>query len=139
MTLSYMNLRTSSCFCTSQCRHYGILAVKVANCQFCQIIYCKIGDTLYIDACEQDAPPPPPPPPPPLPLPLQNETKADLIQQVDKKLTLIPLVFILLRMWGTLEFILTESLRTNCNHGNIATDSLVTLRFLQVSMSYVRS
>ena len=71
-------------------------------------------------------------------LSLQNETlhlvpgnasKVALIQQVDKKLIAIPVVFIFLRMWGTLEFIVTES---SCNPGPAIAGFLSALRFLQV-------
>eukprot|EP00731_Ephydatia_muelleri_P014841 Em0008g561a len=38
----------------------------------------------------------------------RDQAKVAMIQQVDRKLLFIPIVFILLRIWGTLEFIFTE-------------------------------
>ena len=58
-----------------------------------------------------------------------NASKVALIQQVDTKLTFIPIMFIFLRIWGTLEFIVTES---SCNPGPAIAGFLSALRFLQV-------
>lgn len=69
---------------------------------------------------------------------LKDDSNVAMIQQVDKKLLFIPIVFILLRMWGTLEFVLTE-LYSNyfCINSLPFLRFLSALRFLQVSTSGV--
>lgn len=57
------------------------------------------------------------------------------IQQVDRKLIFIPVVFLLLRIWGTIQFIVSSSIHkdhSNCvSHG--AFIILYILSYFQVS------
>ena len=58
------------------------------------------------------------------------------IQQVDRKLIYIPVMFLLLRMWGTVQFIVASSIhKTDCHHciSQPASIFLYILGYLQVS------
>ncbi|KAL5491482.1 hypothetical protein EMCRGX_G016778 [Ephydatia muelleri] len=62
----------------------------------------------------------------------QDQAKVAMIQQVDRKLLFIPIVFILLRIWGTLEFIFTEVYsKYFCTNSPAFLGVLSALRFLQ--------
>ncbi|KAL5491476.1 hypothetical protein EMCRGX_G016771 [Ephydatia muelleri] len=62
----------------------------------------------------------------------QDQAKVAMIQQVDRKLLFIPIVFILLRIWGTLEFIFTEVYsKYFCTNSPAFLGVLLALRFLQ--------
>ncbi|KAL5491495.1 hypothetical protein EMCRGX_G016792 [Ephydatia muelleri] len=61
-----------------------------------------------------------------------DQAKVAMIQQVDRKLLFIPIVFILLRIWGTLEFIFTEVYsKYFCTNSPAFLGVLSALRFLQ--------
>ncbi|KAL5491498.1 hypothetical protein EMCRGX_G016797 [Ephydatia muelleri] len=62
----------------------------------------------------------------------RDQAKVAMIQQVDRKLLFIPIVFILLRIWGTLEFIFTEVYsKYFCTNSPAFLGVLSALRFLQ--------
>jgi len=61
------------------------------------------------------------------------------IQQVDRKLIFIPIIFLLLRMWGTVQFIVASSIhKKHCDHciSHSASIVLYILAYLQVSCEF---